>query len=61
MIGPGVLILLTCLAAGYLVWLVDRFVWNLWLANALHIVVVTICFVVILRWILPLLGVAAPF
>ena len=41
-----------------LLWVIDRFVWNVQLANLLKILVVLICLVAILQRLLPALGVS---
>jgi hypothetical protein len=57
MLLPLISALIIVVIGAILFWVIDRFVWNLRLANLLKILVVLICLAAILQRLLPMLGV----
>jgi hypothetical protein len=57
MLLPLISALIIVVIGAILFWVIDKFVWNLRLANLLKILVVLICLAAILRRLLPMLGV----
>jgi hypothetical protein len=57
MLLPIISALIIVVIGAILFWVIDKFVWNLRLANLLKILVVLICLVGILQRSLPVLGV----
>jgi hypothetical protein len=57
MLLPLISALIIVVIGAILFWVIDKFVWNLRLANLLKILVVLICLAAILQRLLPVLGV----
>ena len=57
MLLPLISALIIVVIGAILFWVIDKFVWNLRLANLLTILVVLICLAAILQRLLPVLGV----
>jgi hypothetical protein len=57
MLLPLISALIIVVIGAILFWVIDKFVWNLRLANLLKILVVLICLAAILQRLLPMLGV----